>query len=53
MDLPPLHEADWFVALAHARMQSNDSAKAGTERADSIGGKHEHAYQAGVPRLRL
>ena len=43
-------EAEWFVALAHVRLQQKKVGQAAEsmERAAHLSGKPEHAYQAGV-----
>ncbi len=51
----PSPEADWFAALAHAYIQTDDILKAAEamERAAEISGKPQLAYQAGLLRLQL
>lgn len=51
----PEPEADWFVAIAHAWIQSENISKAvdAMERAAQLSQKPEHTYQAGILRLQL
>lgn len=51
----PDPQADWFVALGHAHIQTDNIplAAEAMERAAQISGKPEHAFQAGVLRVQL